>query len=40
MIMQYNGDLLYQKLVKNNINNFMGIVFKKYVRIICRTVVR
>lgn len=29
MIMKYNGELLYQKLVKNNINDFMGIVFEK-----------
>lgn len=40
MIMKYNGELLYQKLVKNNINDFMGVVLKKCVRIICRTVVR
>ncbi|MCR0410196.1 ATP-binding protein [[Clostridium] innocuum] len=29
MIMQYNGDLIYQKFVKNNINDFMGTVFER-----------
>lgn len=40
MIMQYNGDLLYQKLVKNNINDLWELFLKKYVRSICKTVVR